>query len=187
MNNIDIKAICSDTITLTLINESNLSDVRKMFQDFPDSEYMLGELERSYAPKFDESGRRIKYGFYTSYNNKLAGMSLLGISSWKHSRGYTGADTLKSMRGQSIAPDSKPLLFYLAFEILNLNRIETGCFVSNIASKKSIEKTPGFKLEGILREFGRNDKGEFEDEYRYAILKKDWIDLYDNSSIRLIR
>jgi len=178
---------CSGSIRLILINESNLPEVKKMFQSYPDSEYMLGELERSYTPKFDESGRCIKFGFYTYYKDKLAGMSLLGVSSWQHSRGYTGADTLASMRGKGIAPESKPLLFYLAFEILKLNRIETGCFVSNIASKKSIEKTNGFQLEGILREFGLNEKNEFEDEYRYAILRKDWLKIYDNSAIEIIQ
>ena len=82
---------------------------------------------------------------------------------------------------------SKPLLFYLAFEILNLNRVETGCLVSNTSSKRSIEKTKGFILEGTLREFGRNVDGHFEDELRYGILKSDWELLYDKSSINVIR
>ena len=179
------KALHADSITLYLINEENLADVRSLFQGFPDSDYMLKELEKSYAPRF-EGGERTKYGFYSMLENDLAGLSLLGISSWKDRRGYTGADTLLHMRGKGVAPRSKPLLFYLGFEMLRLNRIETGCYVSNLASRRSIEKTEGFQLEGVLREYGLNPRGEFEDEYRYGILRRDWMILYDKSQVDVI-
>jgi ribosomal-protein-serine acetyltransferase len=179
------KALHPDSITLYLINEENLADVRSMFHGFPDSDYMLKELEKSYTPEF-EGGVRKKYGFYSMLENQLAGLSLLGVSSWKDRRGYTGADTLLHMRGKGVAPRSKPHLFYLSFEILGLNRVETGCYVSNIASKRSIEKTAGFLLEGVLREYGINSQGEFEDEYRYAILRRDWLKLYDRSRVEVI-
>jgi RimJ/RimL family protein N-acetyltransferase len=181
------KAIKSRTIELTLIDNDNIDAVRKKLKTFQDADYFIAQLERSYLPRFDNSERRTKYGFYTMFDGRIAGMSLLGISDWENRRGYTGADTLAHMRGQGIAPKSKPLLFYLAFEHLELNRIETGCFVSNTASKSSIEKTPGFTLEGTLRKYALNDKGEFEDEYRYAILKKDWLEIRDNYDIRIIR
>ena len=179
------KALRADSITLYLINEDNLAEVRALFQSPPDSDYLLKELEKSYVPRFTE-GVRTKYGFYATIENELAGLSLLGISSWKDRRGYTGADTLLHMRGRGVAPRSKPHLFYLAFELLGLNRVETGCFVSNTASKRSIEKTAGFQFEGVLREYGLNERGEFEDEYRYAILRRDWLKLYDKSQIEVI-
>ena len=69
---------------------------------------------------------------------------------------------------------------------LGLIWIETGCFVSNLASKRSIEKTAGFQLEGVLREHGLNQWGEFEDECRYAILRRDWLKLYDKSQVEVI-
>jgi ribosomal-protein-serine acetyltransferase len=179
------KALYSDSITLHLINEENLAEVRSSFSVFADSAEILAEIEQSYVPQYSQ-GKRRKYGFYAMLENELAGLSLLGISSWKKSTGYTGADTLAHMRGRGVAPRSKPHLFYLAFEILGLNRVETGCFVSNLASKRSIEKTAGFQFEGLCRESGLNDKGEFEDEYYYAILRKDWLKLYDPSQIKVI-
>jgi RimJ/RimL family protein N-acetyltransferase len=179
------KALSYDSLTLHLIDEENRAHVRSMFQGFPDSDYMLGELEASYLPEFEE-GQRVKYGFYSMLGDELAGLSLLGVGSWKDRRGYTGADTLSHMRGRGVAPRSKPHLFYLAFEVLGLNRVETGCYVSNAASKRSIEKTKGFELEGVLREYGLNPRGEFEDEYRYAILRRDWLKLYDKSQVALI-
>jgi len=179
------KALSSDSLTLHLINAENGADVRSMFQGFPDSGYMLRELEESYLPEFEE-GERVKYGFYSMLGDEPAGLSLLGVGSRKDRRGYTGADTLSHMRGRGVAPRSKPHLFYLAFEILGLNRVETGCYVSNAASKRSIEKTKGFELEGVLREYGLNPRGEFEDEYRYAILRRDWLKLYDKSRVEVI-
>jgi ribosomal-protein-serine acetyltransferase len=179
------KALRSDSITLHLINEENLADVLCMFQGFPDSTDTLKALEQSYIPQYRE-GTRTKYGFYAVLDERLAGLSLLGISSWRDGRGYTGADTLLHMRGRGVAPRSKPHLFYLAFEMLGLNRVETGCFVSNLASKRSIEKTAGFEFEGVLRQYGLNEHGEFEDEYRYAILRRDWLKLYDKAKVEVI-
>lgn len=179
------KAIYSDSITLYLINEENLAEVRSMLQGFPDSDSMLEELDQSYLPKFQD-GKRIRYGFYAMLENELAGLSLLDIDSWKTLTGSTGADILLHMRGKGVAPRSKPHLFYLAFEILKLNRVETGCFVSNIASRRSIEKTIGFQFEGTTRQSGINDSGELEDEHRYAILREDWVKHYHKNQIEVI-
>lgn len=180
-------ALQSGPITLYRIDEDNLSEVYARFNGFADSEEMLAEIAENYRPQYDEQGRQIQYGFYALLDGELAGLSLLSVDSWKERKGSTGADTLQHMRGRGVAPGSKPHLFYLGFELLSLNRIETGCIVSNIASKRSIEKTPGFQFEGVMRESGLNDRGEFEDEYLYAILRRDWLRLYDKSQVRVLR
>jgi ribosomal-protein-serine acetyltransferase len=180
------KALQSDSITLHLINEDNLDEVRARFQGFPDSEEMLAELFHNYLPRYDEQGRRTCYGFYTLLGNEIVGGSLLEVDSWEEQTGSTGADVLQHMRGRGITPRSKPHLFYLAFELLGLHRVQTGCLVSNTSSKRSIEKTPGFQFEGVMRESGLNDKGEFEDEYLYAILRRDWQKLYDKSAVKVL-
>ncbi len=182
----NFKALQSGPITLYLINEDNLAEVRSRFEGFADSEEMLAEIDENYRPQYDEQGRQIQYGFYTTLNDELAGLSLLSVDSWKERKGATGADTLGHMRGRGVAPGSKPHLFYLAFELLGLNRVETGCLVSNIASKRSIEKTPGFQFEGVMRESGLNERGEFEDEYLYAILRRDWLRRYDKTQVTVI-
>lgn len=178
-------ALYADSLTLHLINENNLAEVYARLQRFPDCEAMIQEIAEHYLPEFDK-GVRTKYGFYTMLENQLVGFSLLGIDDWVQRKGYTGADTLLHRRGQGIAPRSKPHLFYLAFELLGLNRVATGCLVSNEASKRSIEKTAGFQFEGVSRESGLNEQGQFEDEYLYAILQRDWVDLYDKSRVRVI-
>ncbi len=180
-----VTALYSDSIMLHLINEENLADVRSMLQGFPDSSSMIEELNSSYLPRTDD-GRRARYGFYALLDGQLAGLSLLDVDDWRTLTASTGADTLLHMRGKGVAPRSKPHLFYLAFEILGLNRVQTGCFVSNIASKKSIEKTAGFQFEGRSRQSGRNDDGVLEDEYHYAILREDWERCYDKQRIEVI-
>jgi len=101
-----IKGLHSDSITLFLINENNVDDVRSMFHGFSDSEEMLRELDEHYLPEY-EKGERVKFGFYTLLENELAGMS-----SFKEKKGYTGADTFRHMRGKGVAPRSKPHLFF---------------------------------------------------------------------------
>ena len=179
-----IKALYSDSITLHLITEDNLSQVYSLFQGFADSKSMLEELFQHYLPTYDK-GRRITYGFYILLADQLAGMSLLSIDSWEARSGSTGADIFEHMRGRGVAPRSKAHLFYLAFELLGLNRVATGCLVSNQSSKRSIEKTSGFEFEGISRESGLNEAGQFEDEYLYSILYRDWLRLYDKAQVQV--
>jgi RimJ/RimL family protein N-acetyltransferase len=178
-------ALHSGSVTLHLINDDNLAEVSAKFQGYPDSEELLAEMAESYLPHF-EDGRRTNYGFYAVLGTELAGLCLLTVHDWQAGIASTGADILRHMRGRGVAPSSKPHLFYLAFELLKLNRVETGCLVSNIASKRSIEKTPGFQFEGVSRESGINEQGNFEDQYLYAILKRDWLRLYDKSQVQVI-
>jgi RimJ/RimL family protein N-acetyltransferase len=146
---------------------------------------MLEELFRNYLPRY-EQGQRTNFGLYSFLGNELAGMTLLTVDSWEERAGSTGADVFRHMRGRGVTPRSKPHLFYLAFELLGLNRVATGCRVSNLSSKRSIEKTRGFQFEGIMRESGLNDAGEFEDECLYAILRRDWLQLYDKSLVTVL-
>src|SRR5215468_6698650 len=96
------KALFADSVTLYLINEENLAEVQSLFQGFPDSDAMLRYLGQSYVPQYKD-GVRTKYGFYSMLDDELAGLTLLGINSWRDRRGYTGADTLLHMRGRGVA------------------------------------------------------------------------------------
>ena len=178
-------ALYSDSIALHLINEDNLPEIFTRFQGFPDSKDMLDELFRNYLPRY-EQGRRTNFGFYSLLGDQLAGMTVLTVDSWEESYASTGADIFRHMRGRGVTPRSKPHLFYLAFELLGLNRVATGHRVSNVASQRSIAKTPGFEFEGVMRESGVNEQGEFEDERLYAILRRDWLRLYDKSRVTVL-
>lgn len=180
------RALRCGEVTLHRIHEGNLEHVRALFSGYPDSAYMSSELENNYRPEYDEQFRQTVFGFYTSYRGELAGASLLGISSFREARGFTGADTFVHMRGRGVAPASKPALYHLGFALLGLNRIETGCFASNVASRRSMEKTPGLVYEGTLRQYARNAAGVFEDEHRFAILRSDWLALYSHVAVEVL-
>jgi ribosomal-protein-serine acetyltransferase len=182
----EFRALRAGEVTLHRISEDNLAEVLALFAGYPDSPYMLSELEQNYRPEYDEQRRQTVYGFYTMVRGELAGASLLGISSFAEARGFTGADTFVHMRGLGVAPASKPALYHLGFALLGLNRIETGCFVSNVASRRSLEKTPGLFYEGTLRQYARNAAGVFEDELRYAIVRSDWIALYRKARVDVL-
>lgn len=183
---LQLSALRFGPLTLHRIREENLAYVRRLFGGFADAAYMLQELDTCYRPEHDREQRQTLFGFYTTYYDTLAGMSLLGIASWVDARGYTGADTLAHMRGRGVAPASKAPLFYLGFELLGLHRIETGCLVSNPSSRRSLEKTRGLRFEGTLRGYARNTAGALEDEHRFAILKDDWRLLYEKEEIHVV-
>lgn len=174
-------------ITLHLISLDNMPSLLEQVAALGEPAYFDNELSQHYIPKYDGEGRRTKWGFYAERDGELSGFSLLGVSSWGDKRGYTGADTLPHKRGQALAPQSKPHLFFLGFHLLGLNRIETGCFARNTSSRRSIEKTPGFVFEGTLRQYAWDDVTErFEDELRYSILREDWERLYDAGTVEVI-
>ncbi len=177
-------ALHSDSLTLHLITEDNLVGVVERFQGFPDSQQMLAELLRNYQPEY-EQGRQVTFGFYVLQGAELAGLTALRVESWEERAGSTSTEVLRHMRGRGVAPASKALLFYLAFELLSLHRVATVCRVSNRASRRSIAKTAGLRLEGVMRESGVNERGKFEDECLYAILRQDWERLYDKSLVNV--
>jgi ribosomal-protein-serine acetyltransferase len=174
-------------ITLHLITEENLPTLIEDVAQYEEADDFQYELRHHYAPAYDKEGRRTAYGFYATVNNELMGFSLLNVDDWENKIGSTGADTLPHQRGKGIAPKSKPHLYYLAFHLLGLNRIETGTSVSNVASQRSLAKTPGIVYEGLFREAEWNEETEeFEDVLRYAILRRDWATLYNAAEIEVI-
>jgi ribosomal-protein-serine acetyltransferase len=174
-------------ITLHLITEENLPTLLEAVADSEEADDFQYELTHHYAPTYDKEGRRKAWGFYATMNDEVMGFSLLDVDDWENKIGSTGADTLPEHRGKGLAPGSKPHLYYLAFHLLGLNRIETGCLVSNTASRRSLEKTPGIVYEGTFREAEWNeDTEQFEDVVRYAILRRDWEHLYAIDEIEVI-
>ena len=53
------KAIYSDGITLHLINEFNIDEVRALFAGFEDSKEMLEEINESYLPEYEICGAEV--------------------------------------------------------------------------------------------------------------------------------
>ena len=75
--------------------------------------------------------------------------------------------------GQDIAPEVSNLLIDYGFEELNLHKIYVGIYSPNKRSLRAAEKV-GFKYEATLRE-QIYIKGEYVNEIKFAIFKKDWL------------
>lgn len=181
--NIELTTLSYSKYKIVLINDENKKYLHQQFLNSDESDYFCNELTRVSNARVDANDRRTRYGFYTLYEDQLAGLNLLGISNWEKKIGYTGVDVLPHLRGRGIAPATKPLLFYLGFELLKLELIETGCLVSNLSSKRSIEKTKGFQYVGILKDYHQHEDGRLEDEYRYFITRPVWEKEYSSIQI----
>ena len=183
---ISFRAITIGQLSLHYISFASLSEVLAKFQALGEYGAFAEELLKNYVPHYDAKGVLDRYGFYITLEEELAGVTMLGINSWFDLRGYTASHINKQMRGRGIAPASKAHLFYLGFGVLGLNRIEISCLTSNISSQRSIGKTRGMSFEATFRQRGLNDRNELADEFHYAILKRDWLTLYDANEVTLI-
>jgi ribosomal-protein-serine acetyltransferase len=183
---IPFHAIAIGQLTLHYISPASLSEVLARFQALEEYGLFAEEVLKNYVPHYDTKGVLDRYGFYITLEGELAGVTLLGIHNWLDLRGYTTSHINKQMRGRGIAPASKAHLFYLGFSVLGLNRIEISCLTSNISSQRSIGKTRGVAFEATFRQRGLNDRNEVADEFHYAILKRDWLTLYETKDITLI-
>lgn len=179
-----VRTLQADGLTLQRIEPGNILFVEQCIRATGDVG-LLSHLNKNYMPA-PNTGKLTNFGFAIELEGRFVGLTLLCVSSWVNGHGFTTTNIAEPNWGYGVAPRTKPHLFYLGFEIIGLNRIEAGCGVSNRASKRSIEKTRGFVLEGRLREYVRGSDGRFEDEDRYAILRSDWAKMYDASSISVV-
>ncbi|KHD45982.1 GNAT family N-acetyltransferase [Streptococcus hongkongensis] len=74
--------------------------------------------------------------------------------------------------GQGIVPEAASAIIELGFTVLDLYKIEIGCFGFNQKSQRVAEKL-GFTLEARLRGYKAVD-GRRTDDLRYGLLKSEW-------------
>ena len=53
------------------------------------------------------------------------------------------------------------------------NRIDLDVFIGNDRARRAYEKA-GFRLEGVLRDFHRNEDGSFSSMWLMSVLRRDW-------------
>ncbi|MEK7108151.1 MAG: GNAT family protein [Patescibacteria group bacterium] len=92
---------------------------------------------------------------------------------WVHRSATTGmligeADA----RGKGYGPEAKELLLDYVFNTLGLELVEAGAFESNMASRRSLEKS-GYTLEATLRRRYYRD-GQWHNECVFSITAEEW-------------
>lgn len=107
----------------------------------------------------------------TTNTQKFIGLIALNIGKPKYKTAEVWYKIHKDNWNNGYATESLIRLVRYGFHNLNLHRIEAGCAVENIASKKVLEKA-GMVREGIKRK-KMPVKGHWVDNYFYAILEDD--------------
>ena len=78
----------------------------------------------------------------------------------------------RNVWGQGYVTEAAKAVCDFAFKKMNVNRIEAGTIVGNVASERVLQKC-GFKLEGVLRQ-REFIKGKFPDVTMYSLLREDY-------------
>jgi ribosomal-protein-alanine N-acetyltransferase len=89
----------------------------------------------------------------------------------------------KAFWGQGFAPEAGQAMIRLAFEYMDLSRIQIRCFANNHGSIRVAQKL-GFTQEGLIRNGAIVNV--MTDYYIFGLLKEDYEKLpYDTSSVKL--
>lgn len=119
----------------------------------------------------EKSTRKYMYGIYRG--TELVGEIGLSDSSPQNKSGYIGYWLKKSARGFGIINKLLPRIEKLAFEELEMHKLNIECDVKNIASRRIAEKN-GYTLDGIARDDCMWPDGSFHDECKYSKLKSEF-------------
>ncbi len=132
---------------------------------------LLADLHRQRSDDLYAS-RGEKFQWVVSCNLQPAGWITLVIINWSHGLAEIGyALTTEYQRRGVMAPALRILVSDL-FSRTAVRRIEARCAVTNLASRRVLERV-GFEREGLLRGYFLL-RGEPVDNYLYAVLRDDW-------------
>ncbi len=80
----------------------------------------------------------------------------------------------KDCWGRGYATEAIELACSVAFGQMDLNKLNAGCYETNIGSKRAFEKA-GFDCEGVYKKMFKS-KGKYVDCFLFSLLKRTWTD-----------
>ena len=140
--------------------------------------FVSSENERKWIETIINDFSKVSLGICLKENDELIGLSFINEINMHHRTAQTGSmiGDIK-FRGKGYGIEAKMLSLYHAFYDRNLNRIWTKILTDNIASIKMCERC-NYKREGEFRQ-SRFKNGKFVNEYFYAVLKEDFIKVWN--------
>ncbi len=114
-----------------------------------------------------------EFVFVILYKNVFAGLAGFKSTDRLNKKTEIGYWLSEGFQKKGIMTRSVKAMLKLAFEELDINRIQIKCAVGNIPSS-SIPKRLGFKLEGIERDGELFPDGSFKDLEVYSLLKNEF-------------
>jgi RimJ/RimL family protein N-acetyltransferase len=126
------------------------------------------------ATELAEPGRSLTLGACLADTGQLIGDVVLFYRSAEHAAGELGYVFTPEVSGQGYATEAAAAVLGLAFEVLDLHRVIARLDARNDPSARLAERL-GMRREAELRQ---NEwfKGEWSDEYDYAMLAEEWPD-----------
>ncbi|GLC31055.1 GNAT family N-acetyltransferase [Clostridium omnivorum] len=169
-------------VKLTSINEKDIKSITKWYSDIdflrffdtapalPKTEVQLGQWIKSVQDSYNS----VAFAIRPIEEEEIVGYIELDKISWIHGVATVGIGIGTSEhRGKGFAKEALKLLMELAFNELNLHRLQLNVFNYNERAIMLYESL-GFKREGTYREFIHRD-GRRWDMYLYGILRDEWI------------
>lgn len=164
----------SDAAQLAQFHERN-RDFFAAFSASREPNYYTVEYQRQFIQQYitDQfEDTRYAFGVFDSSTSMLIGLiSLSDIVRGPLQSGYLGYCIDQAYTNRGIGTKIVQEVVQLAFEKLQLHRIEAHVMPANVASRRILERN-GFIQEGVCR---KNIKvnGEWEDHFLYALLHTD--------------
>lgn len=116
----------------------------------------------------------LPYAIYVRESGELiGGISIFDIR-YSVPRGEIGYWMKTSATGNGYMTEAVGAVVRMGFEILQAERLEIRLIAGNGRSARVAERA-GFRLEGVLRNFVRNNDGELCDYKVYGLLKEEYL------------
>ena len=101
-------------------------------------------------------------------------IAMIGNKAPKYKRAEIWYKIHKELFGLGYTTEAMKAILHFAFVTLGLHRVEAGCAVDHIASRRVMEKS-GMQLEGRSRKI-LPIRGQWVDAFKYAILDTDYFE-----------
>ena len=119
-----------------------------------------------------ETGEGFRWAITRRQDGKLLGTCGFHNGKPEHYRFEMGYELGKEYWRQGIMTEALRKILTYGFSNMKLNRVEAFVNHGNIRSTGILGKL-GFQLDGILREYERN-QGQFVNQYCFSLLKAEW-------------
>lgn len=144
------------------------------------------ETTAGWVLEWSEEKKTNPRNFYTfsidlNTDNKFIGLIALNLAKANYKKGKIWLKLHSNYWNQGYGTESLKEMLKFGFRQLQLHRIEAGCAVQNIPSKKIIEKA-GMIQEGLFRA-NLPIRGQWVDNYEFAMLDTDYEKLYPQTNM----
>ncbi len=169
-------------IRLEPLTAAHVAPLMAIARAFPD-EYRLtstpvtADQERAYFAKAladAGAGTAYPYAIVRLIDDAIVGSTRLTEIHWQHRRCELGFTWLHpDVLGSGVNVESKYLLLKLAFETLELIRVQIHTDIRNVRSQRAI-RALGAAYEGVLRRHMITKDGYIRDTMVFSVVDRDW-------------